>query len=45
MYYHNELRITSKPPVIDYDYDTGECVRKVEEYFLEMIAFGNQSIS
>lgn len=38
MYYHNELRITSKPPVIDYDYDTGECVRKVEDYFLEMRA-------
>ena len=38
MYYHNELRITSKPPVIDYDYDTGEYVRKVEDYFLEMRA-------
>lgn len=38
MYYHNELRITSKPPVIDYDYDTGEYIRKVDDYFLEMRA-------
>lgn len=36
MYYHNELRMTTPPPVIDFDYDTGETVRVVQEYFLEL---------
>ena len=38
VYYHNLLRLTSPPPVIDFDYNTGEAIRKVEPYFLEMRA-------
>ena len=37
-YYHNELRITSLPPVVHYDIDSGELIRKVQPYFLEMVA-------
>lgn len=37
-YYHNELRVTSPPPVVHYDIDSGELIRKVEPYFLEMVA-------
>lgn len=37
-YYHNELRITSSPPIVHYDIDSGELIRKVEPYFLEMVA-------
>lgn len=35
IYYHNELRITPGPPIVDYDYNTGELKRTVEDYFLE----------
>jgi hypothetical protein len=37
-YYHNELRITTPPPVVDFDYNTGELIRTVEDYYLEMKA-------
>lgn len=36
MFYHNELRMTTPPPIVDFDYDTGETVRIVQEYFLEL---------
>lgn len=35
-YYHKELRIISPPPVIDFDYDTGERTVTYSDYFLEM---------
>lgn len=35
VYYHNELRITPGPVVVEYDYNTGELKRNVEDYFLE----------
>jgi hypothetical protein len=38
IYYHNELRITTPPPVVDFDYNTGEMTRTIENYFLEMRA-------
>ena len=37
-YYHNELRITSPPPTVSYDINSGELIRKVQPYFLEMVA-------
>jgi len=37
-YYHNELRVTTPPPVVDFDYNTGEIKRVVQDYYLEMRA-------
>lgn len=37
-YYHNQLRITTNPPMIDFDINTGKTVRIIEDYFLEMKA-------
>lgn len=37
-YYHNDLRITSKPPKREIDYDSGEIRVINEPYFLEMKA-------
>ena len=37
-YYHNELRVTTPPPVVDFDYNTGEIKRIVQDYYLEMRA-------
>lgn len=35
-YFHNELRITTSPPIVICDYNTGLFTKKVEDYFLEM---------
>ena len=35
-YYHNELRITSKPPKLKFDKKTKKYIRKEEPFFLEM---------
>lgn len=38
VYYHNDLRIASDPVSIDFNYETGEIIKKEPEYFLEMKA-------
>ena len=35
-YLHPELRVTSNPPVIEVNIDSGEMIRHVEPYYLEM---------
>lgn len=37
-YLHNQLRISSKPAQIDFDLNTGEFKKVVEDYFLELRA-------
>ena len=36
IYFHKELRITQKPPTLEFDYNTGKVIRTQEPYFLEM---------
>ncbi|AIY85267.1 hypothetical protein U729_3153 (plasmid) [Clostridium baratii str. Sullivan] len=38
IYYHNELKISTPPVLINYDINTGELIKVEEEYFLEMKA-------
>jgi hypothetical protein len=37
-YYHKELKLVSKPPIVNRDIDRGTLVSRIPEYFLEPVA-------